>query len=296
MNDKIVRYLDYIKYQKNYSEHTVINYKHDLEEFKLFCDNKNIEMLKIKYNDIRLYLVYLYDKKINRNSVSRKLSGLRGFYKYLVRENIVSDNPFTNISSPKKDKKLPKFLYYEELEKIFDSINIKTPIGKRDYLIIEVAYATGIRVSELVDIKIEDIDMRNFIIRVIGKGNKERIVYFGDYCLDALKDYLDNARGKLLKAKKNNYLLLNNNGDSLTTRGIRYILDKIIKKACLDTHYSPHDLRHTFATHMLNEGADLLTVQELLGHVNLSTTQIYTHITSEKLKNVYHNSHPRAKK
>jgi integrase/recombinase XerC len=295
MDKHIEAFLDYLLYQKNYSAYTISNYKSDILEFNDFIEKKHFNFQSISYQDIRLYLMELYDKKYSRNSVSRKLSALRSFYKYLSKENIIKENAFVLISSPKKEKRLPKFLYHEELAKLFKTPDINTSLGQRDLLILEMLYATGIRVSELVNMKINDINFHNKTIRVLGKGNKEREVIYGIYCKEIMDRYLNDGRKFLLKGKICDYLLLNNNGGLLTTRGISYILDKIIKSASIDSHFSPHTLRHTFATDMLESGADLLTVQELLGHASLSTTQIYTHVTNQHLREVYLHSHPRAR-
>ncbi len=297
MEEYLSEFLENIEYQKGYSSNTVTNYEIDIEEFIEFLDKENINKLnKIDYNIVRKYLMDLYDKKYKRNTVSRKLSSLRSFFKYLCQKEIVEINPFNLISSPKKEKRLPKFLYNEEIEKVFDVPNLKTSLGQRDRLILELLYDTGIRVGELVNIKIDDINKSNKTIRILGKGNKERIVMYGVYLEDILENYLNDGRVDLLNGKKSNYLIINARGEAITTRGVRYIIDGIIKKACITTHATPHTLRHTFATHLLENGADLLTVKELLGHSSLSTTQIYTHITNERLRNVYLHSHPRAQK
>lgn len=289
-------FLSYLKYQKNYSSHTIINYENDILDFMKFLEKEHLKLNTVSYSDIRFYLMDLYNKNYSRNSVSRKLSSLRSFYKYLLRKDYVKENPFLLVSSPKKEQKLPKFLYYQELEKLFDFPDTNLPLGQRNLLILELLYATGMRVSELVNIKLNDIDRFNNIIRVVGKGNKERLVSYGAYCEDILDLYLKDGRNKLLKNNDTDILLLNNNGRPLTDRGVRLILENILKQVSINSHVSPHVLRHTFATHMLNEGADLLTVQELLGHENLSTTQIYTHVTNEKLREVYLKAHPRARK
>ncbi len=296
MKKMIESFLSYLDYQKNYSNHTIINYENDINDFLLFVNNQNIELKKVTYSDIRFYLMELYNKNYSRNTVSRKLSSLRSFYKYLLKEEQIKENPFSLVSSPKKEQHLPKFLYYEELEKLFSTPNINNVLGQRNLLILEMLYATGMRVSELVNIKIKDIDFFNKTIRIIGKGNKERIVVYGIYCEDILEKYINDARNKLLNNNNINTLLLNNRGKSLTDRGVRLIINNLMKQSCINTHLTPHTLRHTFATHMLNEGADLLTVQELLGHANLSTTQVYTHVTNERLREVYLHSHPRARK
>lgn len=297
MEEQVKLFLKYLNYQKGYSENTIINYENDIKEFLEFLNKENIDNLKeVNYSIVRFYLMDLYNKKFSRNSVSRKLSSLRSFFKYLHNEEIVKINPFSLISSPKKEKKLPKFLYNEDIEKIFNIPNTKTVLGKRDSLILELLYDTGVRVGELVNIKINDINYDDRSIKILGKGNKERIVLYGTYAEIALKEYLNNGRNELLKGKNNEYLILNANGNNITTRGIRLIIDKIIKQACLNTHISPHTLRHTFATHLLENGSDLLTVKELLGHSSLSSTQIYTHVTNERLRNIYLKSHPRARK
>lgn len=289
-------FLENIEYQRGYSDNTVTNYEIDIEEFINFLNDKNISNIKkVDYKIVKMYLMHLYDKKYSRNSVSRKLSSLRSFFKYLCQKEITGVNPFSLISSPKKEKKLPKFLYNEEVEKIFDIPNLNMPLGQRDKLILELLYDTGIRVSELVNIKLSDINTSNKTIKILGKGNKERIVLYGAYLSDILDLYINDGRRNLLKAKTNEYLIINARGEAITTRGIRFIIENIIKTACIKTHASPHTLRHTFATHLLENGADLLTVKELLGHSSLSSTQVYTHVTNERLRTVYLHSHPRAK-
>ncbi len=286
-------YLKYLKYQKNYSQETIDSYEEDLVEFFDFLESENLELLTVEYDDVRFFLMGL-DKKHNKAStVSRKLSSLRGFYKFLINKEYIKNNPFSLIKSPKKEKKLPRFFYYNELEEMFNSIDITTPLGQRNRLILEVLYASGVRVSELVNIKLKDINGEE--IKVLGKGNKERITRIGDYAREILDLYLDEGYKELNK-KNSDYLFLNNNGNKLTTRGIRYILDEIIKNTNVKKKISPHMLRHSFATHLLNEGCDILSVQELLGHESLSATAIYTHVTTDRLKDVYFKTHPRARK
>lgn len=285
-------YLNYLKYQKNYSEHTITSYSDDINEYIEFVKSNRIDPYNISYDQIRTYLINLNDKKDINSTISRKISALRGFYRYLENNNRIDTNPFTLINLPKKDKKLPRFFYYNELEELFNTPKLTTPLGQRDRLILEMLYATGVRVSELVNIKLSDIG--DHTIKILGKGNKERIVRYGDYCEEILKMYLDDGHYKLNSSSE--YLFLNNNGGKLTDRGVRYILDKIIEKTTIEKKISPHMLRHSFATHLLNEGCDILTVQELLGHESLSATAIYTHITTDRLKEVYYKTHPRAKK
>lgn len=287
-------YIRYLTYERQYSKYTVVNYESDILEFMDYLNSEGIELLKIDYSLIRSYLSYLFNKKEDNNTtVSRKISSLRGFYKYLSNNGFIKNNPFRLVSLPKKSKHLPKYFYYNELEELFNICDTKTPLGQRDELILEMLYATGVRVSELVNIQITDINEYDMTIKILGKGNKERIVAFGEYAKEALDLYLSDGR-KFLNVKDSNYLFLNHIGGHLTTRGVRDILNRIIKKTSLDKNISPHMLRHTFATHLINEGCDLLAVSELLGHESISATQIYTHVTTEHLKDVYFHTHPRA--
>lgn len=286
-------YLEYLKYQKNYSDETIHSYSIDIEEFLDYINSECINICEVNYDAVKAWLIHLDEKKNKSTTVSRKISSLRGFYKYLINNKVIDSNPFSLVSLPKKERHLPRFFYYNELEEMFQAPKLNTALGQRDRLLLEMLYATGVRVSELVNIKVSDINGEE--IRVLGKGNKERIVEFGDYAESILELYL-NEGYKSLNVKKSEYLFLNNRGGKLTTRGVRYILDNIINKTTIDKKISPHMLRHTFATHLLNEGCDLLTVQELLGHESLTATSIYTHITNDRLKEVYFKCHPRAKK
>lgn len=295
-NKELNSYLDYLKYQKNYSEYTINNYKHDIIEYLEYLSSESLEFKSIEYSDIRFYLMYLKDtKKDDNTSINRKLSSLRGFYKYMANEGIVHSNVFSLVNGPKRSKKLPRYFEYNELEELFKVPDTRTPLGQRDSLILEMLYATGVRVGELVNIKVSDIDLGRRNIIILGKGNKERFVTYGEYCEDILKTYLNNGRF-YLNSKSSDYLFLNNNGGRLTDRGVRFILDKLIQKTSINKNISPHMIRHSFATHLLNEGCDLLTVQKLLGHESIKATQIYTHVTTDRLKEVYFNSFPRAKK
>lgn len=296
MQKDVNNFIEYLITERNYPQDTTVkNYRIDLLQFQEFLNNNNLNYKNLTKDDIRLYLKYLDNLNYKNTSVSRHLSSIRSFYSYLVNQGIIKNNIFKNISSPKKEKKLPNFLQYSEIEKMLNTCDINTPLGVRNRLIIETLYDTGIRVSELTNIKIEDINLSKKEIKILGKGNKERIVYFGDYEIELLNKYLLFDRQEILKDKDNNYLFLNHLGNKLTDRGVRLIIDKTIETACLKHKISPHTLRHTFATHLLNEGADLKSVQELLGHSSLSTTQIYTHVSNERLRNVYLKAHPRSK-
>ena len=293
--EKIINeYLEYLKYQKNYSDYTVLNYKNDILEFFDYLSRESLNYKTIEYSDIRFYLMYLKEEKHDDNSsVSRKLSSLRGLYKYLANEKIVKSNVFSLVNAPKKSKKLPRYIEYNELEELFLVPDTNTSLGQRDLLLLEMLYATGVRVGELVNIKVKDIDLGRRNIIILGKGNKERFVTYGEYCEDILKRYLND--GYILLNKNNlDYLFLNNNGGNLTERGVRYILDELIKKTSINKKISPHMIRHSFATHLLNEGCDLLTVQKLLGHESIKATQVYTHVTTDRLREVYFRSFPRA--
>ncbi len=295
LDDKINGYFDYLEYEKKYSSHTILNYKDDVLEYLEFLDSENLNYQDTRYEDIRFYLMYLKDDKNNNNSsIDRKLSSLRGLYKYLANEGVVSSNPFSLVSGPKKEKKLPRYFEYNELEELLDTPDLRKSLGQRDRLILEMLYATGVRVSELVNIKVNDINrsMKNIII--LGKGNKERIVEYGDYCEEALDLYLNDGYYRL-NIHNSDYLFLNNNGDKLTDRGVRYILSKLIEKTSINKKISPHMIRHSFATHLLNNGCSLLSVQKLLGHDSIKSTQVYTHVSTDRLKEVYGKSFPRAK-
>lgn len=295
MNKYINDFIDYQKL-KNYSNYTITNYKNDLYSFYDFTKKHNINNLKdIDYQFIRLYLSELFNLNYKNKTIARHISALRSFFKYLLKENIIDENPMILISNPKQEQKLPHFLYYNELEIILNLPDKETPIGIRDRLLMEILYSTGIRVGELVKIKITDINIENNTIKVLGKGNKERIVYFGKKCRDLIIDYL-NYRNEICENIKTDILLINQRGGSLTARGIRNILNNIAKLSGLNITLTPHVFRHTYATHMLNEGADLKAVKDLLGHENISTTGIYTHVSNEQLRNVYLKNHPRAKK
>ncbi|MFC0043547.1 tyrosine recombinase XerC [Metabacillus iocasae] len=290
-------FLEYLQIEKNYSQYTVVCYEKDIQIFIDFLTAENIQSLnEVTYADARNFLTTLHKKQYAKRSIARKISTLRSFYRYLHREEFVSENPFALVSLPKKEHKNPRFLYQEEMEALFQVCDVSTPMGQRNQAIVELMYATGIRVSECVAIKLADIDFSAQTILVTGKRNKQRYVPFGSYAKIALQTYINEGRIHLLQKSQShtNALFLNHRGTALTARGIRLILDKLVKQTAENIHITPHMFRHTFATHLLNEGADLRTVQELLGHEHLSTTQIYTHVTKDRLKAVYMNHHPRA--
>ena len=293
MNKELDDFINYLEYERNYSNNTIIAYKNNILQLINYLESININDIKsVKYETIRGYLSYLHENKYKSKSISRMISSMRSFFKYLKVENIITNNPMTLISNPKLEKKLPKYLTINEVEKILNVPDMNDKIGIRDAFILELLYVSGIRVSELVNIKLNDIEESQRRIKILGKGNKERYVLYGSRCSELLKKFIS-VRSNFLKYP-NDYLILSKTGRKINTREIRNIINRIKTKAGISISISPHTFRHTFATHMLNEGADLRTVQELLGHENLSTTTIYTHLTNEKLRRTYLNTHPRA--
>lgn len=291
-------FIKYLKIERNYSNYTIKNYELDINDFISFCDENNLNIYKVEYTDIKKYLINMYNKKYKATSISRKISSLRAFYKYLYDKELVDKNIFKYIAIPKKEKRLPKYITSTDVDEIFNIPDISTPIGQRNRLILELLYGTGIRVSELCNIKIEDINFEERSIKIFGKGSKERIVLYGKHCEEILNKYIYDGRKILLNGKSNTYLIVGayKKDKPISTRSIELIIDDIINKAALNKKVTPHTLRHTFATHLLNEGCDILIVKELLGHSSLDTTGIYTHVSNERLRKVYLDSHPRAKK
>ena len=288
MDQHIEEFLDYIQFERGYSIETVNAYTKDLIALEQFMTSEHLTLDSMKYVNTRALMNELYDSNYSRLTVSRMISCYRSFYNFLINRSILDDNPFNQLVHPKKTKKLPTFFYDEEMASIFNSLEPSHRFYERDLAILEVMYATGLRVSELTSLKIEDVHLDIGFIKVTGKGNKERIIPIGEYAIEAIKTYID-VRSHLTES----ILFLNYRGEPLTPRGLRYILNRIVEKAVGVYEIHPHKIRHTFATHLLNQGADMRTVQTLLGHVNLSTTGIYTHVTKEKLKETYMKYHPR---
>lgn len=294
--ESLYQFFEYLQIERNYSKLTILSYREDTEQFVSFMKSECIPSFQsVTYSDVRLYLTKLHDLKLARRSVARKISCMRSLYRFFMREEYCKENPFLLASLPKKELVIPHFLYEEEIAKLFEVSDIQTPLGQRNQAILELLYATGIRVSECCNLSLQDIDFQMETILVTGKGNKQRFVPFGSYAQEMLHLYIQEGRKVLLhNQQEKSALFLNSKGHPLTDRGVRYILNDMMRKTALNLHISPHMLRHTFATHMLNEGADLRTVQELLGHAHLSTTQIYTHVSKERLRSVYMEHHPRA--
>ena len=277
---EIDNFLYFLKKELNYSDYTIKNYQLDLTDFFKYVNKSNIDFFNIKNTHVRGYLKYLDTCNLKNTTISRRISALRTFYNYLLEKGFVKSNIFLNVKNPKLEKKLPNYLNYTEIEELLASIDTSSSEGLERRLLVEMFYSTGCRIGEMVNIKISDIDFSSKTIKVMGKGSKERIVYYGDYASKYLKDYLKNKDRK-------GYLFTNKRGEKLTIEEVEYIVRDIMKHISIKTHVTPHTLRHTFATHLLNNGADIRTVQELLGHANLSTTGIYTHVSSDRLKDVY---------
>lgn len=283
--ENVHKFLDYLKYEKGFSDYTIKSYETDLREFYDFALEEKVDI-----EFVRKYLRKLYENKYSSRSISRKVSTLKSYFKYLESEGIIKDNFMRLISNPKIEKTLPNYLNYEDLEKLLAFPDRSNKYGLRDALILEMLYSSGVRVSELANMKLNDIDFKERKILILGKGNKERYVYYGSKCEELLDKYLK------LDHRDSPYLLIGKRSDRLNEREIRSIVTDTAKKAGIEVHVSPHTLRHTYATHMLNDGADLKSVGDLLGHESLSTTQIYTHVSNERLRQVYLSAHPRAHK
>jgi len=286
MNRYVDKFVTYLEIEKNYSKHTLTNYTVDLVEFFAFIKDAPVE--KVDYFTLRRYLAAIKAKQHKPRTLARKLSTLRSFFRFLQREGFIKNNPAKLMTTPKLDKKLPEFLSESEVTKLVEAPSVKEKFSLRDKAILETLYSTGIRVSELVGLSVDEVDFISNIIKVHGKGKKDRLVPIGQQALSTIQSYIKKRKSGAQP------LFLNKNGTRLSDRSVRTIVNKYINQMSMRGNISPHTLRHSFATHLLNRGADLRSVQELLGHVNLSTTQIYTHMTTERLKNVYNKAHPRA--
>lgn len=299
MVDYLGSFITYLQVEKNASPHTVRNYAEDLSRFLTFAENEGASIPEnLDYLAIRHYLAHLHERSYERRTIARKLSAIRSFLRYLSREGYITDTSWAAVSTPRIGKKLPKFLYVDEMLRLLSAPDLKTPAGLRDVAILEMLYSSGIRVSELVRLDVGDIDVSEGQFIVFGKGARERMVPMGKFSRRSFLTYLERGRSVLLRknkdAEKEKAVWLNKYGTRLTDRGVRRVVEKYVRQVSLAKGISPHSIRHSFATHMLNAGADLRIVQELLGHVNISTTQIYTHITREQLKEIYNEAHPRA--
>lgn len=290
---KIEDFESYLLLEKKYSKNTIASYQNDLSKFKEYFIKEKKSLKSLDNNDLKAY-VQSINKSMSAKSVSRNISTLKSFYKFLMIEKYVNKSPLTNVVNPKVKKELPKVLSEEEVIKLLD-FQITDNYGYRNKAMLELMYSSGLRVSELINLKMTDVDLELEVVRIFGKGSKERIIPLGAYASLALKDYITYYRGSLLKKKNSDYLFLNSRGDKMTRQAFFKILKKIAKEQGIKTEFSPHTLRHSFATHLLKHGADLRSIQELLGHSDVSSTQIYTHISNEKLKENYKEAHPHGK-
>jgi integrase/recombinase XerC len=302
VEELIRQYADHLRNERNVSAHTLRNYLSDLAQFQQFlierelclAGKNGVDARAIDIHVVRAYLAAL-TKDRKKSSIGRKLAALKGFFRYLLVSRQIDKDPLLLINSPKQEKPLPKFLSVDDVFQLLGNIKIKTPLDVRDRAILETFYSTGIRVSELVGLDWSDVDFQLGIVRVLGKGSKERIVPIGQMALDALRDYsIEVGKKWNLPCKGENPVFLNNRGGRITTRSVARLVEKHLKEVGIPVKVSPHGLRHTFATHLLNSGADLRVIQEMLGHASLSTTQRYTHLNLDQLTAVYDKAHPRA--
>ena len=291
--DFINDFLDYISYEKKLSDNTISNYKYDLEKYLKYLDSKKINILNITNNDAINYIKFMHNN-IDARSIARNITTLKNFYKFLILEEKIKDNPWEVVEAPKLGKYLPNVLTYEEALDLLE-FPLNTKFDYRNKAMLELMYGTGLRVSEVCNLTTRDIDFTNCYLRCMGKGSKERIVPLNNYIIHYLKKYLEYR--PLMKCKKDNdYLFLNNHGNKLTRQGFEKVLNTLLSNKNIDKKITPHMLRHSFATYMINNGADLRSVQILLGHSDITTTTIYTHIANEKIKKDYNEFHPRSKK
>lgn len=287
----------YILVEKNFSKHTAKAYYSDILDFLLWLGETSLE--DVNFSKVREYLHFIQKFNYKKTTIARKIASLRTFYKFLYREKKVDSNPAMNLNSPKRPRQLPKFLTPYEVEQILNNIKIETPAGYRNKAILELLWATGMRVSELSGLNFDDLNLENNEIRVFGKGSKERIILVTDRAKTYLQRYIETARplvakGYRVENREDSPVFINNTGFRLQTRTIRNVIHDIVEKIQLPKHVTPHVFRHSFATHLIENGADLRIVQELLGHASISNTQIYTHVSSQHLKEVYNETHPRA--
>ena len=299
MNRQTADFLNYLRYERNYSSQTIISYSRDIDKFFRFLSEEGLDMEEVDQIVIRNFLTDELNSGVSKRSCKRRLCALRHFYKYMVRREMVKDNPFVFVSSPKTEKTLPKFLYKDQVREILDENKKRDDLlAYRDQAILSTLYYSGIRASELVSLELQSVSLPRRTLRVLGKGNKERIVPISEECKKDIKTYMKTTRMELASRNKEGtkVLFLNDHGNKLTTRGLEYILDQIEQKTGSFVGLHPHILRHSFATHLLENGADLRIIQELLGHESLNTTQVYTHVTEESMKETYLAAHPRARK
>ncbi|WP_353990315.1 site-specific tyrosine recombinase XerD [Pediococcus argentinicus] len=295
MDRLVEEYLHALVVEKGLSQNTVVSYRQELRRFMTFLSKENIKDIKNVDRYVILNFLDELDRAgISRNSIIHAISSLRKFFLYLLQINMITDNPMNNIVPPKKAQHLPSILTTDEVERLLATPNTATNLGVRDRAILEVMYATGLRVSELIHLNLNELHLEMGLIETVGKGDKQRVIPIGDVAIKWLNEYLQGPRGALLKNQNYDIVFLNQHGRPMTRQGIWKNLKQLVLKAGITKNITPHTLRHSFATHLLENGADLRIVQELLGHADISTTQIYTHVTQQRLTNVYNKYHPRA--
>lgn len=296
MEELVTEFCHYLASEKMRSMNTIQSYRSDLENYVYFLENKLLidDVKLISADEIKKYFSYMKKLGYSATSLSRALSSIKAFHKFLHLEKYVSDNIASTISTPKIDKKLPTVLSVEEVMKILNALNDDTPYNSRNHAMIEVMYACGLRVSELVNLKLTDLHLTSKMISTTGKGSKERLIPINDYASKVLKNYIIEARPKLLKKQNTPYVFLNNHGEPLSRQSYFLLIKKLCNEVGIEKNISPHTLRHSFATHLLEAGTDLRLIQAMLGHEDISTTQIYTHLSKQKIKDVYTMAHPRS--
>ena len=293
-NEYLDSFLDNIWAEQGLAKNTLLSYEHDINSFLTFIDKKKISLLNTKQSDLNSFIAHRFSSGISSRSNMRLISSLKKFFQYLSSHNILKDNPTENIETPRKIRSLPHTINIDQVDKLLNAPDTKTRFGSRDKAMLEILYACGLRVSELVSLKFSQVNIESNFLRVLGKGNKERIIPINDYALSFLKEYIDQFRKEFIKSRKTDALFLSNRGTEMTRHSFWHILKKYAVQVGINEHLSPHTLRHAFATHMINNGADLRVVQLLLGHSDLSTTQLYTHIAKNELKELHCKNHPRA--
>ncbi|MBT7523597.1 MAG: site-specific tyrosine recombinase XerD [Gammaproteobacteria bacterium] len=293
-NDYLDSFLDSVWAEQGLSKNTLVSYEHDIKSFLIFLNDNKVKLFKVQQSDINSFVSFRFSKGISSSSNMRLISSLKKFFIYLVSHNFIKKNPTENIESPRKVKLLPHTIDVESVDKLLNSPDLKTRFGARDKAMLEILYACGLRVSELVSLKFSQVVIESNFLRVMGKGSKERIIPINDYALTFLKTYIEDFRSEFMKSRKTDSLFLSNRGLEMTRHSFWHIIKKYALQAGINDHLSPHTLRHAFATHMINNGADLRVVQLLLGHSDLSTTQLYTHIAKNELKELHCKNHPRA--
>lgn len=291
LNKYLENYIDYLKYERKLSNNTIKSYFDNLYIYDEYLNNSNLDLFKINKKELETFIANL---DLTSKSKAHYITVLKSLYNYFIDLNYIKENPMDSIKLPRLEKTLPEYLTIEEVNKILD-INLRTPIDYRNKAMLELLYATGMRISELLDLKLSDIDYKNEIVRVYGKGSKERIVPITSITMKYLNEYINRERNLILKTKTNDYVFINNYGERMSRQGFFKIIKSIAKDSHIDKNISPHTIRHSFATHLLNNGADLRIIQELLGHKDISTTEIYTHISKEKIKDDYNLCHPHSK-